>query len=219
MDWSYFWSDAALFAWVRFVFAAFAFVLMALVGLAIVVTPPLIDYIIRKMDGLKGLAGCLGWCVGVSLAVSSAMGLLTSILLALFDLASFGSAIGGNPPAQLASLALTVLYGLSGGGLVWLFWKWRPYAPQAVPSEEIVAQRWAELFRWGGQWLHGFSIAFIVTLLIPVVLTVPEWLVWLPKDGHTNPTQTFIAVVIGALWATFDYIWRKIRPKQDQAVA
>jgi hypothetical protein len=217
MDWSHFWSDVSLFAWIRFVFAAFPFVMMILAGFAVVVTPPLIDHIIRKMDGLKGFAGCLGWCVGVSLALSSAMGLITSILIVLIGLASTGSAIGENPPAQLASLALSVVCGLLGGGLVWLFWRWRPYAPQGVATEEIVAQRYAELFRWGNQWLHGFAIAFIASL-VSVVATLPEWLMWLSQDGKISPTQTFIATLIGALWASIDYIWHKARGKREHAV-
>jgi hypothetical protein len=88
-------------------------------------------------------------------------------------------------------------------------------APQAVPSEEIVAQRWAELSRWGGQWLNGFSIAFFAAMLLSTVLTVPPWFA---KDSY-EPRGMLTAFAIGIVWASADYIWRKARAKPEPAVA
>src|SRR5262245_19740650 len=117
MDWSHFWSDVALFAQARLFIAVLVAVLVIVAGLAVVITPVVIDHITRKMDGLKGLAGCLGWCVGFALALSGAMGLITSIFAELFILVLTGSIVGPNPSSQLASLAVTATCGLLGGSL------------------------------------------------------------------------------------------------------
>src|SRR5690348_16078063 len=91
------WPELFQYAQILSLFAAFAFVAIFMVGLIVIITPRLIDYIIRRMGGLKGLAGRLVWCLGASLAVSGAVfGLLMSILIALLRLFTERSVIGDS---------------------------------------------------------------------------------------------------------------------------
>src|SRR5262249_31494631 len=145
-------------------------------GIAVIITPVLVDYVIRRMGGLKGLLGCLGWCFGFALTLSGAMGFVTSIFVALFMLASTASLVGENPYFQLASLVVTAFCALLGGGLMWLLRKWRPSVRTGEPSEEIVVQSRAEVTRWGRQWLLGFAITFFILPILSFTTTMPSWL-------------------------------------------
>jgi hypothetical protein len=165
------------------------------------------------------LAGRLGWCVGLSLAVSGGLGLVLSILIALFSLASTRNIVGENPSAQLASLVMSIIYVLLGGVLVWVLWRWRPFAPQVKPTAEVVAEKWEEVTRWGFQWLQGSVIVLVIfVFFLPFVMTMPEWLAMEPGRSATW-THIFVAVAIGLIWASVYHIWRKARAKRDQAIA
>jgi hypothetical protein len=176
MDWSHFWSAVQLWTMIAFFGATAAFVVIILAGFVVVVTPPLVDYIIRKMGGLKGLAGFFGWGIGVSLSMLGATSIGMSLFVALLTLIAHGTIVPGDPSALFALLAVGVVCTLLGGGLYWLFKGFSPFVPRAKPKKEVIAQKWEEVTRWSHQWGWAAGITLMTAAFLPAVFTLPDWL-------------------------------------------
>jgi predicted TPR repeat methyltransferase len=192
-----------------FYLVVFCSLVSVVVGLIVAAAPLVVDFIIRRIGGLKALVAWMAWYLSIVVAGVGAFFLLI-IIITLFASGPWDNTY------RLGSVTFSLLFILVGGGVFWMLGGLSRFSAleQSRPSIEEVARVRAAALRWRSQWSNAAAGAFLVLVVLSLTAGLPPWLA-LREPGGSWP-QLLTAAAIGVVWAFADVLipksaWRRWR--------
>jgi tetratricopeptide (TPR) repeat protein len=172
---------------------------------------------IQQRGGVRGLAGVAGWFLGMILIAAGGLSIFGTILFSVPQYFAGHDFAQHSRSVSAANAAVSLLVLLVGCSTMWTLRKSNfEFSWPIISSSDSAIRVRAKILRWCNQWFLAGFISWFVLDLLPLLVSLPQWLGPFREAEAWRGFSVGIGAVLGAVWASIDLFRQRGSSKESE---